>query len=107
MVVEVGVERIEFGRGLRVQPAVLNRADDLPHRQHHPAQLDQILAQPKGLALQASPRVVVREEVVLDRLDAVVEGLHRLEVAVDDDVEQAVHQRADAVLLSAELVEPL
>ncbi len=41
------------------------------------------------------------------RLDAVVERLHRLEVAVDDDVEQAVHQRADAVLLAAELVEAL
>ena len=47
------------------------------------------------------------EQVVLERLDAVVERLHRVEVTVDDDVEQAVHQRADAVLLAAELVEPL
>ncbi len=32
MVVQVGVQRIEFRRRLRVQLAVLNRVDDLPHR---------------------------------------------------------------------------
>ena len=37
----------------------------------------------------------------------VVEALHRLEVAVDHDVEQSVHERADAVLLAAQFVETL
>ena len=50
-------------------------------------------------------RVVVGEQVVLDRLHGVVEALHRGEVAVDHDVEQAVDERADAVLLAAEFVE--
>jgi hypothetical protein len=39
-------------------PAVLDRVDHLAHRQHYPPQLDEILAQPERLALQATPRVV-------------------------------------------------
>jgi predicted methyltransferase MtxX (methanogen marker protein 4) len=43
--------------------------------------------------------------VVLEQL--VLERLHGLEVPVDDHVEKAVHERADAVLLAAEFVEAL
>ena len=38
------------------------------------------------------------EEVVLEFLNRVVERLHRLEMAVHDEVEQSVQQEADAVL---------
>ena len=58
--------------------------------------------------MRCSPfRGLFVEQVVLDRLDAVVERLDGLEVSVDDDVEQPVHQRADTVLLAAQLIETL
>jgi len=85
---------------------MLNGVDDLPHRQHHPSQLDEILTQTERLALQALLHIVL-EQVVFEGLDAFVELLHRLEMPVDNDVEQAVHQRPHAVFLAAQLVEPL
>ncbi len=41
---------------------------------------------------------MVGEELVLERLDRLVERLHGVEVAVHDVVEQPVQQVADAVL---------
>ncbi len=87
---------------------MLDGIDDLAHRQHDAAQFDEILAQPVGLALQiAALGGPLLEQFVLEVFDLVVEFLHGFEVAVDDDVEQAVHQGADAVLLAAEFVEAL
>ena len=46
------------------------------------------------------------EEQVLEALDGVVELLDRLEVPVDDGVEQPVHERPDAELEQLGVVVP-
>ena len=46
------------------------------------------------------------EQFVLQTLDAVVEDLDRIELAVHDDVEQTVHQARDAVPRRVEFVPP-
>jgi hypothetical protein len=61
----------------------------------------------EGAPLEATSGAVVGEQLVLERLDVVVERLHRVEVSVHHDVEQSVHQCADTVLLATQLVEPL
>ena len=83
---------------------MLDHRDHLAHRQHDAAQRDQVFAQLKCPALQVCPGRPV-EQVVLQTLDAVIESLDRVEVTVDDHIEQPVHERADPVLLTAELVE--
>jgi hypothetical protein len=52
---------------------------------------------PGGGALHLDPGPGLGEQILLELLDLVVEGLHRGEVPVDDDVEQAAQQVADAV----------
>ena len=78
-----------------------HRVDDVAHRQHDPAQLDELLAHPVGAHLHGVRAAALVEEQVLEALDRVVELLDRLEVPVDDGVEQAVHERADAELRAA------
>ena len=77
----VVVDVLEVRHGLRVdhvQVAAQQRVDDLAHRQHHPAQRHQRLAQ-LGTCGAASPRlwIVVAEQRVLQALDLGVQRLDR------------------------------
>ena len=73
--------------------------NDLAHRQHEASQQDQIASQVERLSLHlAHPVAAVVEQIVLERLDALVEILHRLELPVDDVVEETVEQEAGALL---------
>ena len=83
-----------------------HRVDDVAHGQHDPAQLDELLAQPVGAHLHRVGLAALVEEQVLEALDGVVELLDRVEVAVDDGVEQAVHERPDAELEQLGVVVP-
>ena len=79
----------------------------LAHRQHDTAQQDQRLAQLEGAAVHRDvTQLLVLEQVVLELLDRIVERLHRLEVAVHDEVEQPVQQEADAVPGEVRVVVP-
>ena len=68
----------------------------LAHGDHDPAEQDQALAQLEAAPLDLHVLRNVGEELVLQRLDGVVQALHRLEVAIHDIVEQPVQQAADA-----------
>jgi hypothetical protein len=63
--------------------------------EHHPAQQHEALAQLEAAPLHLHVVRDVVEQPVLDFLDAVVQALHRVEVAVDDVVQQPVQQVAD------------
>lgn len=104
MVVQIGKERVEFGCGLGVHAAPLDGADHLAHGQHHAPKLDKVLTHQIGATLQASPGSGVVEQRAFEILHCIVEGLHRVEVAVDDHIEQLVNQGADAVPLRVDLI---
>ena len=97
MVVDVLVVGHQVLVDLR-QVAAHQGIQHLPHRQHHPAEQHEGLAQLERAPLHGQLLGGRRgEQVVFQSLDGVVEGLDRLEVAVHDVVEQAVQQVADAV----------
>jgi hypothetical protein len=73
------------------------RVDDLPHRQHDPAQQHQALAQRERASLDRLLISGSEEQAVLELLDLLVQGLHRGEVSVDDEVQQAMHEKSHAV----------
>jgi len=89
-----------------VEVAAHHRVQHLAHRQHDPAQQDQRLAQLEGTAVDGDVTRLVVEQVVLELLHRVVQRLHRLEVAVHDEVEQPVQQVADAVMGEVEVGVP-
>jgi hypothetical protein len=82
------------------------RVDDLARRHDNSPQQDQRLAQLEGPPLHLGTAKAVVEEQVLELLDLGVEGLDRLEVPVDDDIEQAPQQEADTVLGEVGVVVP-
>ena len=98
VVVDVLVVRASARRRRRAEVAAHQGVDDLAHRQHDPAQL-----RPGSCAARscAAGRRVSCGRSSNSRSSScsicVVEGLHGVEVAVDDEVEQAVQQGADAV----------
>ena len=87
---EIRVVRIQLAQ--RVVAVAPQHVDDLPHRQDHVAQGDELGAHVVGGALELRGVGVRREQVVLQALDGVVQILHGLEVAVDDEVQEDVHQ---------------
>ena len=96
MVVEVlvvGVELVVLVADLAQQPA-----DHLTHRQDDATELHQRLAPVERGPLHLVAQRSLVEQRVLEVLELVVHDLHRVEMAVDDDVEQPVHQGQDAVL---------
>ena len=68
----------------------------LAHGEHDPAEQHQALAQFEAAPLDLEVLRNVREQLVLQRLDGVVQALHRFEVTIHDIVEQSVQQVADA-----------
>ncbi len=82
-----------------VQVAAEQRVDHLAHRQHHPAQPDQVLPQFVGAALHdLAVGVALVEEQLFQLLDPLVQLLDGGEVPVHQVVEQAVQQEAHALL---------
>jgi len=106
VVVEVVVPGIELGRDADVLAVAEHRVHDLAHREHDATEIDQVATDPVGLTLQLVRRGVLVEEPVLEALHLIVEDLHGLEVAVVDDVQQSVHERADPVPEHVSVVAP-
>jgi hypothetical protein len=107
MVVQVGVPTVEVARVRCVVGMVaLDRVHHLAHGQNDPAQLNQLLADAIGPLLDLTGHGLVVEKAVLKRLDHVVHVLDGLEVAIHDDVEQTMQQRARAQLQQVSVVVP-
>ena len=62
---------------------------------HDPAQQHQALAQLEAAPLDLQPARSIVEQPVLQLLHAVIQALDRLELAIDDVVQQPVQQVAD------------
>ena len=80
--------------------------DDLAHRQDDATQFDEIFADLVRGALNIGAGGLLVEQAVLEILHRVIEDLHGIEMSVDDGVEQAVHERTDAVLEQVRVVVP-
>ena len=105
MVVDV-LEVRHHRRVDRLQVAAQHRVDDLAHRQHDPAQPHERLAQLERPLLHLLVARHVVEESIFERLDLGVQQLDRVEVAVDDHVEQAPEQETGAVGREVAIVAP-
>jgi hypothetical protein len=79
-------------RAVKLAAVSLNRIDDLTHGQDDPTHLHKLLAHPIGPLLDLAGHGLLVEQAILKRLDRVVHELDGLEVAIHDDVEQAMKQ---------------
>jgi hypothetical protein len=94
VVIQVGVPAVELATvPVALGPVSLDCVDHLAHRQDDPAHLHQLLTHAVGPLLDLAGHCVVVKETVLKVLDRVVHQLDCLEMAVHDDVQQAVKQR--------------
>src|SRR4029077_19990163 len=78
-----------------VQVTAHQFADYLGHGDDDPAEQHQALAQLEAPPLDLQAPRNVAEQPVLQLLHAVIQALHRLELTVDDVVQQPVQQVAD------------
>ena len=95
MVVQVVVPGVE--RPARAPAVTHECVDDLTHRQDDAAQRDEILADRVRRADELAAGAPLREQRLLEAFESVVERLDCVEMAVDDVVEQPVHERAAAL----------
>jgi serine phosphatase RsbU (regulator of sigma subunit) len=79
-----------------VQVAAHQRVDHLAHGEDDPADQHKTLAQLEAAPLDRQDRRVLVEQLVLQRLDGVVQRPHRVKVPVHHVVKQPVQQVADA-----------
>src|SRR6266487_403788 len=81
-----------------VQVAAHQGVDDLTHRNHDPAEQHQALAQLEAAQLHLAVGGRRGEQLVFQVLDGAIQALNRVEVPINDIVEQPVQQVADAEL---------
>ena len=106
MIIQVVIPGIQLARRAGIPSMPQNAVHNFSHRQNHSTQLDEVLSDLIGPTLDLTAYLPVVEEVILKILHLVVEGLHRLKVAIDDDVKQAMHQSPDAMLEQISIVVP-
>jgi hypothetical protein len=81
---------VKFCGGVEVFAVAEHRIDDLPHRQHDPPKFDEIFADLVGRALYLRAEGGLIKQAILKSFHRVIGYLDRLEVTVDDHVEQTV-----------------
>ena len=84
--------------GHKVKVAAEERVHHFAHRQDHPPKRYQALPERERTPLQGFLVGRGHEQLVLELFDLLVEGLYRLEVPVDELVEQSVQQEGDTML---------
>ena len=97
MIVDVAVIGHEVFRH-DLQVGTHQGVHDLTHGEHDPAEEHQALAQFEAAPLDVETLRDSGEQLVFQRLDGLVHALDRFEMAVNDVVQQAVQQEADAEL---------